>query len=131
MDIFPHAWAPSTAHARLNCRETGAGGLVNYKHKMDVANRTQARQPLVKDELGERVQKLFQDFLESYAKKQIITSTPSSSSSSRCTENGELKYLPAAAEFQRMERYTLTVSFQDVEEHSTRLAAVIQEHYYR
>ena len=33
---------------------------------MDVANRTQNRQPLVKDDLGERVQKLFQDFLESY-----------------------------------------------------------------
>lgn len=80
---------------------------------MDVANRTQNRQPLVKDDLGERVQKLFQDFLES------------------CTENGELKYLPAASEFQRMERCTLTVSFQDLEEYSTRLAGVIQEHYYR
>lgn len=33
---------------------------------MDVADRVQAGRPLVKDELGERAQKLFQDFLEGY-----------------------------------------------------------------
>ena len=31
---------------------------------MDVADRLQTTQPIVKDELGHRVQKLFQDFLE-------------------------------------------------------------------
>lgn len=48
-----------------------------------------------------------------------------------CAEDGELKYLPEAKELGRPERNTLTVSFQDLEEHSTRLASVIQEHYYR
>ena len=48
-----------------------------------------------------------------------------------CVEDGELKYLPDAKELGRPERNTLTVSFQDLEEHSTRLANVIQEHYYR
>ena len=33
---------------------------------MDVADRVHAGRPPVKDELGERAQKLFQDFLEGY-----------------------------------------------------------------
>ena len=32
--------------------------------KMDVADRMQSGQPAVKDVLGERAQKMFQDFLE-------------------------------------------------------------------
>jgi DNA replication licensing factor MCM6 len=81
---------------------------------MDVLDRTLTSRPLIKDELGERVQKLFQDFLES------------------CTgENGELKYLADVKQFERPERNTLTVSFEDVEQHSTRLSNAIQEQYYR
>ena len=48
-----------------------------------------------------------------------------------CFEDGELKYLAEAKELGHPERNTLTISFLDLEEHSTRLANVIQEHYYR
>ena len=44
---------------------------------------------------------------------------------------GELKYLADARELIRPERNTLTVSFLDVEEYSTKLANLIQENYYR
>ena len=44
---------------------------------------------------------------------------------------GELKYLDDARELIRPERNTLTVSFLDVEEFSTKLANVVQEHYYQ
>lgn len=50
---------------------------------------------------------------------------------SSCTEEDELKYLADAKELGRPERNTLTVSFIDVEDHSTRLANAIQEQYYR
>jgi len=80
---------------------------------MDVADRVQSGQPTVRDVLGERAQKMFQDFLEEY------------------TADGELKYLVAGRDLIRPERNTLTVSYLDIEEHSTKLANVIQEHYYQ
>ena len=46
-------------------------------------------------------------------------------------EEGDLKYLDEARELIRPERNTLTVSFLDVEEHSSKLATLIQEHYYQ
>lgn len=46
-------------------------------------------------------------------------------------DDEELKYLPPAKELIRPERNTLLVSFHDVEEHSTKLANLIQEHYYQ
>merc|ERR1719210_272818 len=67
----------------------------------------------VKDQVGERCQKLFQDFLEEY------------------TVDGELKYLSDAQELIRPERNTLTVSFDDVERHNQQLATTIVEEYYR
>ena len=44
---------------------------------------------------------------------------------------GELKYLSDARDLIRPERNTLTVSFLDVEEHSTKLANIILENYYQ
>ncbi|XP_002733704.1 zygotic DNA replication licensing factor mcm6-B [Saccoglossus kowalevskii] len=79
---------------------------------MDVADqRTGTTQ--VKDDLAERCQKLFQDFLEEY------------------TVDGEVKYLPDVQELIRPERNTLTVSFDDVQSHNQQLATTIQEEYYR
>lgn len=46
-------------------------------------------------------------------------------------EEGDLKYLDDARELIRPERNTLTVSFMDIEEHSTKLATLVQEHYYQ
>ena len=46
-------------------------------------------------------------------------------------EEGDLKYLDDARELIRPEKNTLTVSFLDIEEHSTKLATLVQEHYYQ
>ncbi|KAJ8307403.1 hypothetical protein KUTeg_015487 [Tegillarca granosa] len=63
---------------------------------MDVAEQT-IRTNQVKDQVGERCQKLFQDFLEEFS------------------VDGEQKYLSEVQELIRPERNTLTVSFEDVE----------------
>ncbi|XP_041371751.1 zygotic DNA replication licensing factor mcm6-like [Gigantopelta aegis] len=79
---------------------------------MDVADQA-VRTNQVKDQVGERCQKLFQDFLEEY---QV---------------DGEVKYLPEVQELIRPERNTLTVSFEDVEQYNQQLATTILEEYYR
>lgn len=79
---------------------------------MDVAAATVGI-PKVKDELAERCQKLFQDFLEEF------------------TVDGDVKYLAEAQELIRPERNTLTVNFRDVETYKSELATTIQEDYYR
>ncbi|PFX32462.1 Zygotic DNA replication licensing factor mcm6-B [Stylophora pistillata] len=89
----------------------------NSKHSeafaaMDVADRTTGTAH-VRDDLAERCQKLFQDFLEEF---QV---------------DGEAKYLPEVQELIRPERNTLTVSYQDVESYNAQLSTLIQEEYYR
>ncbi|ESO87684.1 hypothetical protein LOTGIDRAFT_206985 [Lottia gigantea] len=79
---------------------------------MDVADQTQQTNQ-VKDQVGERCQKLFQDFLEEYA------------------QDGESKYLSEVQELIRPERNTLTVDFEDVERYNQQLATTILEEYYR
>lgn len=49
----------------------------------------------------------------------------------RYAVDDEVKYLKAAMELNRPERNTLVVSLLDVEDFSTKLATLIQEHYYR
>ncbi|XP_067686906.1 zygotic DNA replication licensing factor mcm6-like [Haliotis asinina] len=79
---------------------------------MDVADQV-VRTNQVKDQVGERCQKLFQDFLEEFA------------------VDGEAKYLPEVQELIRPERNTLTVSFEDVERYNQQLATTVLEEYYR
>ncbi|CAH3019119.1 unnamed protein product [Porites evermanni] len=79
---------------------------------MDVADRTTGTSH-VRDDLAERCQKLFQDFLEEF---QV---------------DGEEKYLPEVQELIRPERNTLSVSYQDVESYNSQLSTLIQEEYYR
>lgn len=68
----------------------------------------------VKDELGEKVQKLFQDFLE------------------ECPKDSDVKkYIPQAKDLARPERNTLIVDFVDVEKHDERLKNAIHEQLYR
>ncbi|XP_069791270.1 DNA replication licensing factor MCM6 isoform X1 [Narcine bancroftii] len=68
----------------------------------------------VKDELAEKCQKLFQDFLEKFQ-----------------NSDGEMKYLHDAEELIRPERNTLAVSFVDLEQYNQQLATTIQEEFYR
>ncbi|XP_013185119.2 DNA replication licensing factor Mcm6 [Amyelois transitella] len=79
---------------------------------MDVAD-TFATQSQVKDEIGVRCQKLFQDFLEEFK------------------EDNEIKYEKQAKELIKPELSTLEVSFDDVEKYNQNLATTIIEEYYR
>lgn len=79
---------------------------------MDAAEQA-LRSNQVKDQVGERCQKLFQDFLEEFM------------------VDGDLKYLPEVQELIRPERNTLSVSFEDVENYNQQLATTILEDYYR
>ncbi|XP_030259927.1 DNA replication licensing factor MCM6 [Sparus aurata] len=82
---------------------------------MDVATTTAENAgEMVKDELAEKCQKLFQAFLEEFQ-----------------TGDGEVKYVREAEELIRPERNTLLVSFTDLEGFNQELATTIQEEYYR
>ncbi|KAF9418059.1 hypothetical protein HW555_005043, partial [Spodoptera exigua] len=74
---------------------------------------TYATQSQVKDEVGVRCQKLFQDFLDEFK------------------EDNEVKYEKAAKELLKPELSTLEVSFDDVEKYNQNLATTIIEEYYR
>lgn len=80
---------------------------------MDVGAQ-QARPSRKKDEVGDRVQKLFQDFLSEYL-----------------NDEGQPKYLQYVKDLSRPERNTLHVSFEDVKRFNQGLATTIQEEYYR
>eukprot|EP00105_Crassostrea_gigas_P010179 XP_011425359.1 PREDICTED: zygotic DNA replication licensing factor mcm6-like [Crassostrea gigas] len=79
---------------------------------MDVAEQTIVTKQ-VKDQVGERCQKLFQDFLEEFRVE------------------GEQKYTAGINDLGRPERNTLTVSFEDVDKFNQNLATTIVEEYYR
>jgi len=79
---------------------------------MDVAE-AQTGQQQYKDEVGDRCQKLFQDFLEEFQ------------------EGGEVRYLEDARDLVKPERNTLEVCFADIEKYNQNLATVIIEEYYR
>ncbi|XP_072219980.1 DNA replication licensing factor MCM6 [Leuresthes tenuis] len=82
---------------------------------MDVATATAENAgAMVKDELAEKCQKLFQAFLEEFQ-----------------TGDGDVKYVQEAEELIRPERNTLLVSFIDLEGFNQELATTIQEEYYR
>ncbi|XP_053554227.1 DNA replication licensing factor MCM6 [Bombina bombina] len=68
----------------------------------------------VKDEMAEKCQKLFQDFLEEFQ-----------------GSDGEVKYRSDAEELIRPERNTLLVSFLDLEQFNQQLATTVQEEFYR
>uniref|UniRef100_A0A671PN70 DNA replication licensing factor MCM6 n=1 Tax=Sinocyclocheilus anshuiensis TaxID=1608454 RepID=A0A671PN70_9TELE len=68
----------------------------------------------VRDELSEKCQKLFLEFLEEFQDK-----------------TGDALYLSDAQELIRPERNTLTVSFSNIEHYNQQLATTIQEEYYR
>lgn len=79
---------------------------------MDVAEQAVVTNQ-IKDQIGERCQKLFQDFLEEF---QL---------------DDQQKYLSEVQELIRPERNTLTVSYEDVEKFNQQLAVTILEEYYR
>ncbi|XP_055722453.1 DNA replication licensing factor MCM6 [Salvelinus fontinalis] len=82
---------------------------------MDLVQPTQENAgQMVKDELAEKCQKLFQAFLEEYQ-----------------TADGEVKYVRDAEELIRPERNTLLVSFTDLEGFNQELATTVQEEFYR
>uniref|UniRef100_UPI00398E60AD zygotic DNA replication licensing factor mcm6-B-like n=1 Tax=Pristiophorus japonicus TaxID=55135 RepID=UPI00398E60AD len=81
---------------------------------MDLGEAAAVAGQQVKDELAEKCQKLFQDFLEEFL-----------------NSDGEVKYLHDAEELIRPERNTLAVSFVDLEQYNQQLATTVQEEFYR
>ncbi|XP_012536234.1 DNA replication licensing factor Mcm6 [Monomorium pharaonis] len=79
---------------------------------MDAAPQ-QAARAHVRDEIGVKCQKLFQDFLERFKEFDVV------------------KYLEPAKELISPERCTLEVSFEDTETYNQMLATTIVEEYYR
>uniref|UniRef100_A0A4W5LA05 DNA replication licensing factor MCM6 n=1 Tax=Hucho hucho TaxID=62062 RepID=A0A4W5LA05_9TELE len=77
---------------------------------MEPAAETSTAGVSVKDDLSEKCQKLFLEFLEEFQ-----------------DTNGELLYLPDAEELIRPERNTLTVNFTNIEHFNQQLATTIQE----
>lgn len=80
---------------------------------MDVANATENGHNKLKDDVGDRCQKLFLDFLEGFE------------------VDGQPKYLEMAKELVKPERNTLQVSYQDIEKYNSNLAIIIVSEYYR
>ncbi|CDQ76554.1 MCM6 minichromosome maintenance deficient 6, like isoform X1 [Oncorhynchus mykiss] len=81
---------------------------------MESAAETSTAGVSVKDDLSEKCQKLFLEFLEEFQ-----------------DTNGEILYQPDAEELIRPERNTLTVNFTNIEHFNQQLATTIQEEYYR
>ena len=80
---------------------------------MDVGAANGTDTNTVVDPIGNRCQKLFQDFLEEWQ------------------DGEEVKYLKAARDLVKPERNTLVVSMKDVERYNAALAQSIQDEYYR
>ena len=87
------------------------------------------------DAIAERVQKLFNDFLEEYVLLLLVVKFLFAGVTQflfdRFIVDGEVKYLQPAEALVRPERNTLTVSFNDIELYNQQLATSIQEEYYR
>ncbi|KAI4872501.1 hypothetical protein NFI96_031985 [Prochilodus magdalenae] len=81
---------------------------------MEPAAETTAAGVQVRDDLAEKCQKLFLEFLEEFQDKV-----------------GDPLYVPEAQELIRPERNTLTVSFTNIEQYNQQLATTVQEEYYR
>ncbi len=84
----------------------------------------------VPDEVGARVQKLFQDFLEEWQDPSLAAAA-AAAAGGRADANDALKYLKPARDLIKPERNTLTVSMKDVEQYNSNLANQIMEQYYR
>jgi DNA replication licensing factor MCM6 len=84
---------------------------------MDVSDARIAQTQRVKDDLSEKCQKLFRDFLSEYRDEN--------------SESDEPKYLSEALELIKPERNTLFVSFKDLTNFDQELAIDITTHYYR
>jgi hypothetical protein len=79
----------------------------NPRETMDIAAAATGDANLVVDTVGNRCQKLFQDFLEEWQ------------------EGDELKYLKQARELVKPEKSTLVVSMKDVERFNSNLVKIL------
>lgn len=84
---------------------------------MDVSDLRVGQSIRVRDELAEKCQKCFRDFLTEFADEED-------------SEN-RTKYLDDALDLVQPERNTLFVNFEDLERFDQRAATTIVEQYYR
>ena len=83
---------------------------------MDVAESVIGQTNKVKDELGEKCQKLFKDFLNEFTED---------------IESGKGKYAEEALNLVKPERNTLFVSFEDIQKFDQNLSTLLVEEFYR
>ncbi|KAI1306502.1 DNA replication licensing factor Mcm6 [Halotydeus destructor] len=84
---------------------------------MDVSDIRVTQSLRVRDDLGEKCQKTFKDFLAEYADESA--------------ESNEPKYLRDALDLVKPERNTLFISYEDFERFDQRVANTVLEQYYR
>jgi DNA replication licensing factor MCM6 len=84
---------------------------------MDVSDLRVGQSIRVRDELAEKCQKCFKDFLSEFTDEEV-------------GEN-QLKYVRDAVELVQPERNTLFVNFEDLERFDQRTATIVTEQYYR
>lgn len=85
---------------------------------MDVSDLRVGQSIRVRDELAEKMQKCFKDFLAEYGEE-------------RRTDSSSLKYLEDAIDLVKPERNTLFVNFEDFEKFDQQAADTLVEQYYR
>lgn len=93
---------------------------------MDVSDARLAQTQRVKDELGEKVQKLFKAFLAEYVDANIISISQATPS-----DNVKPKYLEEALELIKPERNTLFVDYSDLCNFHQQLALDVSSDFYR
>ena len=86
---------------------------------MDVSDLRVGQSIRVRDELAEKCQKCFRDFLAEFVEEEETGSTAGA------------KYLEDALDLVQPERNTLFVNFEDLERFDQRASNIIVEQYYR
>lgn len=87
---------------------------------MDVSDLRVGQTIRLRDNLAEKCQKTFKEFLTEYVDEKAME-----------TDQGEPKYLTEALELVRPERNTLFVDFEDFERYDQQVATIVQEEFYR
>lgn len=87
---------------------------------MDVSDLRVGQTIRLRDNLAEKCQKVFKEFLTEYVDDKAMD-----------TDEAEPKYLAEALELVKLERNTLFVDFEDLERYDHQVATIVQEQFYR
>ena len=102
--------------------------ITHHDKDMDVSDLRVGQSIRVRDELAEKCQKCFRDFLTEFADEEEDTEARLMSTRGLVSVS---KYLDDALDLVQPERNTLFVNFEDLERFDQRVATIIVEQYYR